>query len=137
MSAAALWELAGYQAPEFRLTANGATNSGRLLLAFVASARYCGNRMHLAPTARMDDVLFDALAVNELSRLQVLPKLVKLFSGHLLDDPAVRHLRTARVRIETDPSAVIQADGQIVGTTPAEFSLLPRALRVTVVAASA
>jgi diacylglycerol kinase family enzyme len=36
------------------------------------------------------------------------------------------------VRIDTDPPVSVQADGQIVGTTPAEFSLQPRALSVAV-----
>jgi len=55
---------------------------------------------------------------------------VKLYRGRILSDRAVCHLRAARVRIETNPTAVIQADGQIVGQTPAEFSLLQRAIRV-------
>ena len=126
----ALAGLARYQSPQFRITADAHTIEGRLLLAFVANARYCGNRMHVAPTARMDDGLFDLLAVRELSLLQVLPKLVKLYGGRILGDPAVRHLQAATVRIETDPCVVVQADGQIVGRTPAEFSLRRRALTV-------
>ena len=128
----ALSGLANYRSPEFQITADGETIAGRLLLAFVANARYCGNRMHVAPTARMDDGLFDVLAVRELTLLQVLPKLVKLYGGRILGDPAVRHLRAARVRIETEPAAAIQADGQIVGRTPALFSLQRQALRVVV-----
>lgn len=126
----ALSGLATYRSPEFRIRAGDEQVEGRLLLAFVANAQYCGNRMHVAPGARMDDGLLDVLAVRELSLLQVLPKLVKLYTGRILGDPAVRHFRAARVRIETTPPVFIQADGQIVGRTPAEFSLLPRALRV-------
>jgi diacylglycerol kinase (ATP) len=126
----ALGGLASYRSPVFRITADAEAIEGRLLLAFVANARYCGNRMHVAPTARMDDGLFDVLAVRELSLLQVLPKLVKLYGGRILGDPAVRHLRAASVRIETDPPVVVQADGQIAGQTPAEFSLRRRALTV-------
>ena len=126
----ALSGLAQYRAPEFRITADGATIEGRQLLAFVANGHFCGNRMHVAPTARMDDGLLDVLAVRELSLLQALPKLAKLYGGRILGDPAVRHLRAARVRIETEPTAAIQADGQIVGDTPAEFSLLRQSLRV-------
>ena len=129
----ALRGLAQYRAPRFSITtADGAHIAGPMLLAFVANAQYCGNRMHVAPTARMDDGLLDVLAVSDLSLLQALPKLAKLYGGRILGDPAVQHLRAARVRIDTDPPAVIQADGQIVGETPAEFSLLPRALRVIV-----
>lgn len=128
----ALRGLAEYRAPRFTIDADGTTIDDRLLLAFVANAQYCGNRMHVAPTARTDDGLLDVLAVRELSLLQVLPKLAKLYGGRILGDPAVRHLRAARVRIDTDPPAVIQADGQILGHTPAEFSLLRQALRVLV-----
>jgi YegS/Rv2252/BmrU family lipid kinase len=128
----ALRGLATYQSPEFSVTAGDARLEGRMLLAFVANAQFCGNRMHVAPTARMDDGLLDVLAVNELSLLQALPKLGKLYTGRILGDRAVRHVRAARVRIETRPAVVIQADGQIVGRTPAEFSLLGKALRVIV-----
>lgn len=128
----ALRGLAEYRAPRFTIDADGTTIDDRLLLAFVANAQYCGNRMHVAPTARTDDGLLDVLAVRELSLLQVLPKLAKLYGGRILGDPAVRHLRAARVRIDTDPPAVIQADGQILGHTPAEFRLLRQAVRVLV-----
>jgi diacylglycerol kinase family enzyme len=62
----------------------------------------------------------------------VLPKLAKLYGGRILGDGAVQHLRAACVRIEADPPAVIQADGQIVGMTPAEFSVARQALWVRV-----
>jgi YegS/Rv2252/BmrU family lipid kinase len=128
----ALRGLARYRAPRFVIRADGASIDRRLLLAFVANARYCGNRMHVVPTAEMDDGELDVLAVRELTLLQALPKLAKLYTGRILGDEAVQHLRAARVRIETDPQAVIQADGQIVGTTPAEFGVARQALRVRV-----
>jgi YegS/Rv2252/BmrU family lipid kinase len=128
----ALNGLATYRSPEFRITAGNETIAGRLLLAFVANAQYCGNRMHVAPTASMDDGLLDVLAVRELSLLQVLPKLVKLYRGRILGDRAVRHLRASTVRIETNPPVAVQADGQIVGRTPAEFGVQRQALRVVI-----
>ncbi len=126
----ALAGLVRYRSPLFRITADGEHIDGRLLLAFVANGQYCGNRMHVAPTARLDDGLLDVLAVRELSLLAVLPKLGKLYGGRILGDPAVRHFRSAVVRIETDPPVTVQADGQVLGTTPAVFSLRPRALTV-------
>jgi YegS/Rv2252/BmrU family lipid kinase len=128
----ALNGLATYRSPEFRITAGNETIAGRLLLAFVANARFCGNRMHVAPTASMDDGLLDVLAVQELSLLQVLPKLVKLYRGRILGDRAVRHLRASTVRIETNPPVAVQADGQIVGRTPADFGVQRQALRVLI-----
>jgi YegS/Rv2252/BmrU family lipid kinase len=127
----ALTGLAGYRSPRFRIEADGEpVADGPLLLALVANARYCGHRMHVAPDARVDDGLLDLVAVEDLSLLRVLPKLPKLYDGRILGDPAVRHRRAALVRIEAEPPATIQADGQLLGTTPATFRLEPRALRV-------
>ena len=128
----ALSGLATYQSPVFHIAAGGETIEGRLLLAFVANARYCGNRMHVAPTALLDDGMLDVLAVQQLSLLQVLPKLVKLYRGRILGDRAVRHLRSAIVLVETDPPVAVQADGQIVGRTPARFSVQRQALRAVI-----
>lgn len=126
----ALRGLASYRPPLFRITANGSTIEDRLLLAFVANARYCGNRMNVAPTALLDDGLLDVLAVRELSLGAVLPKLAKVYRGTILGDPAVRHFRAAKLRIDTDPPAPVQADGQMIGETPVEFAVRQRALRV-------
>lgn len=124
--------LVSYRAPRFRVDADGSTVDGPMLLVFAANAQFCGNRMHVAPVARMDDGLLDVVMVRELGLLAVLPKLAKLYRGSILGDPAVRHVRAARVRIEADPPAGVQVDGQMAGTTPAEFSLLGQALRVVV-----
>lgn len=128
----ALGGLAGFRSPQFRIRADEAALDGRLLLAFVAIGQYCGNRMHVAPTAQLDDGLFDVLAVQELGRAAVLARLAKLYGGRILGDPAVRHWRAARVRIDSSPPARVQADGQLVGETPAEFSILRQAIRVVV-----
>ncbi len=105
---------------------------GRMLLALVANARYCGHRMHVAPEARIDDGLLDLVTVEDLSLLRVLPKLPKLYNGRILGDPAVRHRRVRQVRIDADPPVALQADGQLLGCTPATISLARRALRVVV-----
>lgn len=128
----ALRELGRYRSPDFRIetAGDGTAIEGRLLLAFVANGRYCGGRMHVAPTARQDDGRFDVVTIDEVGLLRALPKLAKLYRGSLLQDPLVRHRRADRVRIEATPAAGIEADGQFVGRTPAEFSIVGGALRV-------
>ena len=101
-------------------------------MAFVANGRYCGNRMLVAPTAQLDDGLLELVAIDRLGLGRVLVKLQKLYRGTILGDPAVHHHRAQRVTMATDRPTPIQADGQIVGHTPAVFSMEPRALRVIV-----
>jgi YegS/Rv2252/BmrU family lipid kinase len=129
---AALRELGRYRSPCFRIETAGddAAIEGRLLLAFVAIGRYCGGRMHVAPTARQDDGAFDVVTIDEVGLLRALPKLARLYLGSLLQDPLVRYRLAERVRIEASPQAGIEADGQLVGRTPAEFSIVRGALQV-------
>ncbi len=129
--ARALRELAQYRAASFRLDPgddHGAATA-RLLLAFVANGRYCGGGMHIAPSARQDDGALDLVTIADAGLLRVLPKLAKLYLGTLLGDPLVQHRLVTQVRIDANPAAGIEADGQLVGRTPAVFSLERGALR--------
>lgn len=134
----ALRELARYRPPTFGLefgqgpgdvTIHPADAQGRHLLAFVANGRYCGGGMHVAPGAVLDDGRFDVVTIDALGLWQALPRLARLYTGSLLQDPAVRRHVASRVRIDAEPAAGIEADGQFVGRTPAVFSVERGALR--------
>jgi diacylglycerol kinase (ATP) len=127
--AGALRELRRYQSPRFRIATDDApAREGRLLLALVANGQYCGHRMHVAPCAVVDDGRFDVVTIDEVGLLRALPRLAALYAGTVLRDPLVRHATAARVRIDSDPSVAVEADGQLVGTTPAEFTIMRGAL---------
>ena len=124
----ALQGLASYRPPAFRIATDPAVVEERLLLAFVAIAQYCGNGMHVAPTAQPDDGLFDVIAIRQVALGTVPVKLAKLYWGSILADPAVRHWRAAAVDVDASPAVAVQADGQLVGTTPVRFSIRRQAV---------
>jgi diacylglycerol kinase (ATP) len=126
----ALRELGHYRSPRFRLHLDDATIDGKLLLAFVANGQYCGRGMHVAPGAQRDDGRFDVVTIAEVGLVRALTKLLKLYRGTILGDALVQHHLAGRVRIEAEPAVAVEADGQLLGITPAEFSMAPGALRV-------
>jgi YegS/Rv2252/BmrU family lipid kinase len=131
--ASALLQLRRYRSPGFRLECNDSRPlEGRFLLAFVCNGQYCGHRMHVAPTALLDDGRLDVVTIAEVGLLRALPKLLKLYRGSILSDPLVGHRTVATVRIDAEPDVAVEADGQLVGRTPAVFSLQRQALRVIV-----
>jgi diacylglycerol kinase family enzyme len=133
----ALAGLLSYRAPRFTIRADGNLIPRRLLVAFVANAQTCGNGMRVAPEARVDDGLLDLVTIDEVGLLRALLKIAKLYGGTLISDPVVRHLQSRNLRIDADPPAEVEAEGQVVGRTPAEFSVVPGALHVVVPSARA
>lgn len=125
----ALRELAQYESRHFRVESDGGGIDEKMLLVFVANGQYCGNRMHVAPRALLDDGRLDVVGIREVGLLRALFKLGKLYRGTLGGDPLVWETRASRLRIETDWPAAVEADGQVVGDTPVQITVLPGALK--------
>lgn len=99
----------------------------------VANGIYAGGGMMFAPLARLDDGLMDVLLAEDLTRRTILRELPRIRRGAHLDNPKVRLLRCARVRIEApdkDAALPVEADGNVRGLTPAEFQILPSMLKI-------
>ncbi len=126
--AALLGGLVGYRAPRFTVRAAGETFEGRLFVALAMLGASCGDGMRFAPRARPDDGLLDLVTIAHLSPLAALAKLPRVYAGTLLGDPAVRFRQCAEVAIEAEPAARVEADGQLLGTTPATARVLPGAI---------
>jgi YegS/Rv2252/BmrU family lipid kinase len=95
-----------------------------------ANARGYGGGMLLAPDARLDDGALDVVLVSATSKLQFVRDLPKVFKGTHVDDPCVRILRGAEVRVESDRPFVVYADGDPIGETPITLRAVPDALQV-------
>ncbi|MGA9993850.1 MAG: hypothetical protein WBP93_00420, partial [Pyrinomonadaceae bacterium] len=100
----------------------------------IANGVYAGGGMMFAPEARVDDGLMDVLlACDGLTRAGILRELPRIRRGAHLSNPRVRVMRATSVSIETDggeDALMIEADGNVRGHTPAEFRIIPGALRI-------
>jgi YegS/Rv2252/BmrU family lipid kinase len=121
-----------FRAPQMKVTVASDTRQEPLFLAFAAIGRYCGGGMHVAPGASPDDGLFDVVTVGAVGKAELLMNLRRLFDGTLPEYHKVSVVRAASVRVESEPPAQVQADGELLGSTPVSFSVLPRAVRVIV-----
>lgn len=101
-------------------------------LIVVANGRFAGGGMMLAPNARIDDGLFDVLLVDGATRLDVLKELPRIRRGRHLKNPRVRSGRARKVEIATSTPMPIELDGECLGTTPAEISILPSIVRFAI-----
>jgi diacylglycerol kinase (ATP) len=92
--------------------------------------------MMICPEADPDDGRFDVLMLGDLTKRDLLLNLPKTFRGTHLPHPKAELLRGSRATVDAPEPLPIQLDGEQPGTTPVEFEVVRRALRVRVPAAA-
>ncbi|NLN27176.1 MAG: diacylglycerol kinase family lipid kinase [Firmicutes bacterium] len=111
------------------LYVDGQRIDGKVFWIAVGNGSYIGGGMKICPDARIDDGLLDVCIVGDVGRLETLVHLPKIFKGTHIRHPKVTYLRGRNVRIEGD-ALLCQADGELVGSTPVDISVLPQSLTV-------
>jgi diacylglycerol kinase (ATP) len=99
----------------------------------VGNCRYTGGGWPATPKANPEDGLLDVVVIETLGAgelLELAPTALAKFD--YLDKEGVFFARAKEVIIETQPGLEFTADGEVIGDEPAEFSVLPRALKVMV-----
>jgi len=104
-----------------------------VLLVSVANGQYQGGGMHVAPLAKVDDGLLDVCVICRLPRLKIISLLPTYVKGEHLKLGYVEYFKCRSVRVESGGEpALLNMDGEIIGHTPAEFSLAKKPLSVFV-----
>lgn len=101
----------------------------------IANGIYAGGGMMFAPGAQIDDGKLDILIACGITRATIMRELPRIRRGAHLANKNVRVMTATRVRVETfapEDGLLIEADGNVRGHTPAEFHVMPGALRVAV-----
>lgn len=125
-----VWNLIRYCPREAIVEIDGKIYHRKLWLAVAANGQYFGGGMRISPDALINDGLFDICLVNEMSRLEILKFLPKVFSGGHKNHRAFEVLRGKHVKIEFAAPTIAQIDGEVLGSTPIQFYIMPKALKV-------
>jgi YegS/Rv2252/BmrU family lipid kinase len=123
--------LPAFQSAAVRLSVDGRDFEWRAHNVVLANCRYYGGGMHISPNSQPDDGMLDVLVMvgPKTDAFTLVPKIYK---GAHLPHRNIVELRASQVRLESDPPFRIEADGEILGTTPATFEVLPKAVRLKV-----
>ena len=132
----AFFEVArSFDAPDVRLVIDGDERRVRAVNVAVGNCRYAGGGWPAAPRANPEDGLLDLVVVREAGSLGLLDLGRKALAGaDYLGDEGVLFARGRSIRVETVPAGGFgfNADGELLGCGPVEFSVIPRALKVIV-----
>jgi diacylglycerol kinase (ATP) len=97
----------------------------------LANCQFYGGGMRISPKSEPDDGMLDVLAMVG-PKTDAFTMLPKVYKGSHLPHRNIVEVSASRVRIDADPPLLIEADGEMLGTTPATFEVIRQAVRLKV-----
>ena len=131
--ASALRALVGFVPLEVRVEFPGSDLipvEAQALVAAVLNSPSYGAGLKLAPGATVDDGWLHFVMLENLSLIEVMRILPPLIATGELRTSRVKRWQARRVRLTTSKPTVFHGDGEILGSTPVEIELVPRAAKI-------
>lgn len=99
----------------------------RLVNLVAANCQFFGGGMKVAPRALPDDGLFNVQLFHG-GASQVFQMTSKIYRGEHIPHPSISEYQSPRVALAPERPMLVEADGELLGTTPVEFTLLKQAI---------
>jgi len=115
---------------EIEMTIDEHPLTERVMMVTVANGPYYGGGMKIAPMAMMDDQLLDICIVKEISKWELLKTFPRVFNGTHIFHPRIMMKSGRRVKIISDESREVFADGEAVGRLPAECTIGDQTIQI-------
>jgi diacylglycerol kinase (ATP) len=115
---------------DVRIEVNDQVIATKAVFVSIANAQYLAGGFHFAPMARIDDGLLDLAIIDDISLPGFVKAVPSVMRGKHLSNPHWSHYTATHVKVTATTPALVQLDGEIVGASPAEFSIVPKAIDV-------
>ncbi len=125
-----LLSLLTYKNTRAELIIDGQKISADIFSVNVGNGRYCGGGMRQTPDALPNDGLLDVTVIKDIGKLEIIRKLKILYDGTILSHPLIDGYKCRNLSVTSGSVIYTEADGESLGHTPAEFSILPSAINI-------
>ena len=130
--AAGFWlTLPRFRPAAVRLDADGHPYAWRAFNVVVANCRFYGGGMQISPKSDPGDCLLDVLVMTG-PKSDSFTTLPKVYKGAHLPHRHIAELQAVQLRVDADAPFPVEADGEILGSTPASFGIIPGVIRLKV-----
>jgi YegS/Rv2252/BmrU family lipid kinase len=96
----------------------------------VGNGRYCGGGMRQTPDAIPDDGILNVTVINGMGKFEIIRNLKILYDGTILSHPKIDGYKCKNMTVNSDSIIYTEADGESLGHTPVEFSIIPASINV-------
>ena len=104
---------------------------GKMNNLVVANGQFFGGGMKVAPKAAPTDGILD-IQIEHCRKREAIAIMPKIYKGEHVPHPDIFEAKRVRASITSRPEMLIEADGEVLGTTPATFELLKEAIYLKV-----
>jgi diacylglycerol kinase (ATP) len=95
----------------------------------IANGQSFGNKIYIAPDAKMDDGVFSTFIASNLPLLKFLLYLQKLKGKKKITDDQIIYNNTEKVDIRSENDVMLETEGELIGFLPASIKMLPSQIR--------
>jgi YegS/Rv2252/BmrU family lipid kinase len=125
-----LTSLLAYKNTKSEITIDGRISHANIFSLNVGNGRYCGGGMRQTPNAIPDDGLLDVTIINGMGKFEIIRNLKILYDGKILQHPKIDGYKCKSIKVTSEDVMLAEADGESLGQTPAEFSIVPLGLKI-------
>jgi len=86
--------------------------------------------MRQTPDALPNDGILDVSVINGMGKIEIIRNLKMLYDGTILDHRKVDSYKCKNIKVTSDSLIYAEADGETLGHTPAEFTIIPACINI-------
>lgn len=121
----AFWlTLRAHKRAQVRVDLVDRTYEGPMNNLVVANGQFFGGGMKIAPKAAPTDGLLD-VQIEYARKREAIAIVPKVYKGEHVPHPDIKEAKRVKLSITSDRPLLIEADGEVLGHTPASFEVLP------------
>ena len=125
-----LMSLLSYKNTKAEIIIDGEKINADVFSLNVGNGRYCGGGMRQTPDALPDDGLLDVTIINGMGKFEIIRNLKILYDGTILSHPKIDGYKCKNIKVSSDSIIYTEADGESLGHTPVEFSIIPASINI-------
>jgi len=96
----------------------------------IGNGRYCGGGMRQTPDALPDDGFLDVTIIKGMGKIEIIRNLKILYDGTILSHHKIDGYRCKNIKVSSESVIYTEADGESLGHTPVEFSIIPASINI-------
>ena len=128
----AFWlSVRGYRPGHISVRADRKSWEGRASNVVIANGQFYGGGMKISPRSYPGDGLLD-IQISTGPKSEAFTMIPKVYRGEHVPHPHIKEMRGKSITVEADRPLPIEGDGEVLGTTPATFTVIPEVVSLKI-----